>query len=62
MCCAGYAPLVYVTLAALIFYLPPFQNFHDYLMAGLWLYGGLALLAFVDLAIRFRPLPIRRPA
>jgi hypothetical protein len=59
---APYAPLIYVTLAAFIFYLPPIQDFDDYLTAGLWLYGGCALLALADVAIRFRPLPIRRPA
>ena len=59
---APYAPLIYVTLAAFIFYLPPIQDFDDYLTAGLWLYGGCALLALADVAVRFRPLPIRRPA
>jgi hypothetical protein len=51
-----------VTLASFIFYLPPIKDFDDYLTAGLWLYGGLAVLAAADLAIRSRPLPIRRPA
>jgi hypothetical protein len=59
---APYVPLIYVTLAAFIFYLPPIMNFDDFFTAGLWLYGGLALLALADFAVRSRPLPIRRPA
>ena len=59
---APYAPLIYVTLAAFIFYLPPIKDFDDFFTAGLWLYGGLALLALADFAVRSRPLPIRRPA
>jgi alpha-1,6-mannosyltransferase len=59
---APYAPLIYVTLASFIFYLPPIKDFDDFLTAGLWLYGGFALLALADYAVRSRPLPIRRPA
>jgi alpha-1,6-mannosyltransferase len=59
---APYAPLIYVTLAAFILYLPPIKDFDDFLTAGLWLYGGAALFALADFAVRFRPLPIRRPA
>jgi len=59
---APYAPLIYVTLASFIFYLPPIKDFDDFFTAGLWLYGGFALLALADLAVRSRPLPIRRPA
>jgi alpha-1,6-mannosyltransferase len=59
---APYLPLVYLTLASFIFYLPPIMNFDDFFTAGLWLYGGFALMALADLAVRFRPLPIRRPA
>jgi hypothetical protein len=59
---APYVPLIYVTLAAFIFYLPPIMNFDDFFTAGLWLYGGFALLALADFAVRSRPLPIRRPA
>ena len=59
---APYPPLIYVTLAAFILYLPPIQDFDDFLTAGLWLYGGAALLALAGFAVRFRPLPIRRPA
>jgi hypothetical protein len=59
---APYVPLIYVTLAAFIFYLPPIMNFDDYFTAGLWLYGGAALLALADFAVRSRPLPVRRPA
>jgi len=59
---APYAPLIYVTLAAFIFYLPPIKDFDDFFTAGLWLYGGLALLALADFPVRSRPLPIRRPA
>ncbi|HEV2955016.1 MAG TPA: glycosyltransferase 87 family protein [Xanthobacteraceae bacterium] len=59
---APYAPLIYVTLASFIFYLPPIMNFDDYFTAGLWLYGGAALLALADFAVRSRPLPVRRPA
>jgi hypothetical protein len=59
---APYAPLIYVTLAAFIVYLPPIKDFDDFFTAGLWLYGGLALLALADFAVRSRPLPIRRPA
>jgi hypothetical protein len=62
LCRAPYVPLLYVTLASFIFYLPPIKDFDDYLTAGLWLYGGLAVLAAADLAVRSRPLPIRRPA
>ena len=59
---APYAPLIYVTLAAFVLYLPPIKDFDDFLTAGLWLYGGGALLALADFAVRSRPLPIRRPA
>jgi len=59
---APYAPLIYVTLAAFIFYLPPIKDFDDFFTAGLWLYGGFAVLALGDVAVRLRPLPIRRPA
>jgi alpha-1,6-mannosyltransferase len=62
LCRAPYVPLLYVSLASFIFYLPPIQDFDDYLTAGLWLYGGFALLAAADLVVRSRPLPIRRPA
>jgi alpha-1,6-mannosyltransferase len=56
-------PLLYLTLAAFIFYLPAIKDSDDwYFTAGLWLYGGCALLALADLAVRARPLPIRRPA
>jgi alpha-1,6-mannosyltransferase len=57
-----YVPLIYVTLASFIMYLPPIMNFDDFYTAGLWLYGGFALLALADFAIRTRPLPIRRAA
>ena len=59
---APYAPLVYVTLVSFILYLPPIMNFDDFFTAGLWLYGGFALLAVADFAVRARPLPIRSPA
>ena len=59
---APYAPLIYVTLASFVFYLPPIKDFDDFFTAGLWLYGGFALLALADFAVRARPLPIRRPA
>lgn len=62
LCRAPYAPLLYVTLAAFIFYLPPIKDFDDFFTAGLWLYGGFALLALADLAVRSRPFPIRRTA
>lgn len=59
---APYIPLMYLTLASFILYLPPIMNFDDFFTAGLWLYGGFALLALADFAVRIRPLPIRRPA
>jgi alpha-1,6-mannosyltransferase len=59
---APYAPLIYVTLASFIFYLPPIKDFDDFFTAGLALYGGFALLALVDVAVRTHPFPIRRPA
>jgi hypothetical protein len=60
---APYAPLIYVTLASFIFYLPPIKDSDDFFFtAGVWLYGGCALLALADFAVRARPLPIRRPA
>jgi alpha-1,6-mannosyltransferase len=59
---APYVPLIYVTLASFIFYLPPIKDFDDFFTAGLWLYGGFALLALADFAVRARPFPIRRPA
>jgi alpha-1,6-mannosyltransferase len=59
---APYAPLIYLTLASFILYLPPIMNFDDFFTAGLWLYGGFALLALADYVLRVRPLPIRRPA
>jgi alpha-1,6-mannosyltransferase len=62
LCRVPYVPLLYVTLASFIFYLPPIKDSDDFFTAGLWLYGGFALLAVADLAVRSRPLPIRRPA
>jgi alpha-1,6-mannosyltransferase len=59
---APYAPLLYLTLATFIFYLPPIKDFDDFFAAGLALYGGFALLALAGLAVRARPFPIRRPA
>jgi hypothetical protein len=59
---APYAPLLYVTIASFIFYLPAIKDFDDYFTAGLWVYGGFALVALGDLAVRTRPFPIRRPA
>jgi alpha-1,6-mannosyltransferase len=59
---APYVPLIYLTLASFILYLPPIKDFDDFFTAGLWLYGGFALLALAGLAVRARPLPIRRPA
>jgi len=59
---APYVPLLYVTLACFIFYLPAIKDFDDYLTAGLWLYGGMAVLAVADLALRLRASPVRRPA
>jgi alpha-1,6-mannosyltransferase len=57
-----YVPLMYLTLASFILYLPPIKDFDDFFTAGLWLYGGFTLLALAGLALRARPLPIRRPA
>jgi hypothetical protein len=62
LCRAPYAPLLYVSLACFIFYLPPIKDYDDYLTAGLWLYGGGAVLAVADFLVRSRPVPIRRPA
>jgi hypothetical protein len=59
---APYAPLIYVTLAAFIFYLPPIKDFDDFFTAGLWLYGGFAVFALADLAVRRSPLPVRSAA
>jgi len=59
---APYAPLLYVTLASFIFYLPPIKDFDDFFTAGLWLYGGCAIVALADFAVRTRPLPMRKPA
>ena len=57
-----YVPLMYLTLASFILYLPPIKDFDDFFTAGLWLYGGFTLLALAGLALRARPLPIRRHA
>jgi alpha-1,6-mannosyltransferase len=62
LCRAPYVPLIYVTLASFILYLPPIKDFDDYFTAGVWLYGGFAVLAAADFIVRSRPLPIRRPA
>jgi alpha-1,6-mannosyltransferase len=59
---APYVPLIYLTLACFILYLPPIMNFDDFYTAGLWLYGGFALFALGAFIVRIRPLPIRRPA
>src|SRR5262249_54266058 len=34
---APYVPLIYLTLACFILYLPPIMNFDDFYTAGLWL-------------------------
>jgi alpha-1,6-mannosyltransferase len=52
LCRRIYLPLLYLTLACFILYLPEIKDWSDYFKAGLWLYGGFAILAFGDWMMR----------
>jgi alpha-1,6-mannosyltransferase len=62
LCRQIYLPLLYLTLACFILYLPEIKDWADYFKAGLWLYGGFAILALGDGLMRIPRLTARRAA
>ena len=62
LCRRLYVPLLYLTLACFMLYLPEIKDWADYFKAGLWLYGGFAILALGDGLMRIPQLTARRPA
>ena len=62
LCRQLYLPLLYLTLACFILYLPEIKDWADYFKAGLWLYGGFAILALGDGLMRIPQLTARRAA
>jgi alpha-1,6-mannosyltransferase len=62
LCRKLYLPLLYLTLACFILYLPEIKDWADYFKAGLWLYGGFAILALADGLMRIPQPEARRAA
>jgi len=62
LCRQLYLPLLYLTLACFILYLPEIKDWADYFKAGLWLYSGFAILALGDGLMRIPQLTARRAA
>jgi hypothetical protein len=62
LCRQLYLPLLYLTLACFILYLPEIKDWADYFKAGLWLYSGFAILALGDGMMRIPRLRARRAA
>jgi alpha-1,6-mannosyltransferase len=62
LCRRLYLPLLFLTLGCFILYLPEIKDWADYFKAGLWLYGGFAILALTDALMRIPQLTARRPA
>ena len=62
LCRQIYLPLLYLTLACFILYLPEIKDWADYFKAGLWLYSGFAILALGDGLMRIPRLTARRAA
>lgn len=62
LCRQLYLPLLYLTLACFILYLPEIKDWADYFKAGLWLYGGFAILALGDGLMRIPQLTAGRAA
>jgi alpha-1,6-mannosyltransferase len=62
LCRRLYVPALYLTLACFLLYLPEIKDWADYFKAGLWLYGGFAILALGDGLMRIPQLTARRPA
>ena len=62
LCRKLYLPLLYLTLACFILYLPEIKDWADYFKAGLWLYSGFAILALGDGLMRIPQLTARRAA
>lgn len=60
LCRTVYLPLLYVTLASFVFYLPGIVGAGAYFKGGMVLYGGFGLLAAIDLRSRINALPMRR--
>jgi alpha-1,6-mannosyltransferase len=60
LCRKLYLPLLYLTLACFILYLPEIKDWADYFNAGLWLYGGFAIIAVVDGLLRIPQLNVWR--
>jgi len=57
-----YVPLLYLTLASPILYIIEPRFLGDAFNAGLWLYGGFAAFAMIDVLGRVKHLPIGRTA
>ena len=62
LCRKLYLPLLYLTLACFILYLPEIKDWADYFKAGLWLYSGFAILALGYALMRIPQLTARRTA
>ena len=62
LCRQLYLPLLFLTLACFILYLPEIKDWADYFKAGLWLYSGFAILALGDGLMRIPQLTARRAA
>jgi alpha-1,6-mannosyltransferase len=62
LCRKLYPPLLYLTLVCFILYLPEIKDWADYFKAGVWLYGGFAILAIGDGLMRIPQLTARRAA
>ncbi len=62
LCRKLYLPLLYLTLACFILYLPEIKDWSDYFKAGLWLYSGFAILVLGDVLMRIPQLTARRAA
>lgn len=62
LCRQLYLPLLYLTLACVVLYLPEIKDWADYFKAGLWLYSGFAILALGDGLMRIPQLTARRAA
>ena len=62
LCRKLYLPLLYLTLACFILYLPEIKDWGDWFKAGLWLYSGFAILALGDGLMRIPQRTNRRAA
>ncbi len=62
LCRRVYVPLVYPTIACFILYITEIDGLAEKFKPVLWLFSGFVVLVVIDLAVRVRGMPIRRPA